>query len=113
MSKRKQIPTGIVYSTDPGFTPEFENDDETETLPPPVQKLRIRLETKHRAGKSVTLIEGFIGKESDKDELVKKLKNFCGTGGSSKEGELLIQGDQREKIFQWLIKQKYIQTKRV
>ena len=112
MSKKHQIQTGIVYSTDPNFQPAFEKEDETETLSPAQQKLRIRLETKHRGGKSVTLIEGFIGKDADKEDLVKKLKNFCGTGGSYKEGEMMIQGDQREKIYQWLIKQHYNQTKR-
>ena len=82
-------------------------------MPPNQQKLKVRLDTKHRAGKAVTLIEGFIGKEEDLQELSKKLKNFCGTGGSAKDGEIIIQGDQREKVMQWLIRNGYKNVKRI
>src|SRR5690348_15619958 len=93
---------GLVYSTDPGFKlPEMDND-ETETLSPAQQKLRILLDKKQRAGKIVTLIEGFTGKQTDREELGKKLKSFCGTGGSVKDEEIMVQGDNRDKVLQWL-----------
>ena len=95
---------------DPNFS--FQPADETlETLAPAQQKLRIRLETKHRAGKAVTLITGFIGKEEDLEKLGKQLKNFCGTGGSAKDAEIIIQGDQRLKVLPWLVKNGYTQSK--
>lgn len=108
--KNKPDVQGFVYSTDPNFS--FQPADETvETLAPAQQKLRIRLETKHRAGKAVTLITGFIGKEDDLEKLGKQLKNFCGTGGSAKDEEIIIQGDQRLKVLPWLIKNGYTQSK--
>lgn len=110
--KNKPDSRGFVYSTDPDFS--FKEENETiETLPPAQQKLRIRLDTKQRAGKAVTLIQEFIGKEEDLEELGKKLKNFCGTGGSVKDGEIIIQGDQREKVMQWLMKNDYKQAKKI
>ena len=111
--KKKPNTIGFVYSTDPNFKPEVEQELEEETLLPNQQKLKIRLETKHRAGKAVSLIIGFIGMQLDKEEMVKKLKNHCGTGGSAKDGEMLIQGDQRDKILQWLLKNGYAQSKKV
>ena len=113
MSKKKFPVSGIVYSTNPGFQPGFEKEEETELLPPGEQKLRIRLETKHRAGKAVTLVEGFSGTQADREEIGKRLKNYCGTGGSAKEGEILIQGDQREKVLQFLLKNGYKHTKKL
>ena len=98
--------SGLVYSTDPNFKIEEEVID-VETLPTSKQKLKIKLETKHRAGKAVTLITGFIGKQTDAEELGKKLKSFCGTGGSVKDGEIIVQGDNIEKIKQWLNKNGY------
>lgn len=113
MSKRnKPDNRGFVYSTDPEFRFE-ENNISRETLPPAQQPLKVRLDTRHRAGKAVTLIDGFSGKEEDLAELGKKLKTFCGTGGSAKNGEIIVQGDQREKIMQWLQKNGYKQVKRV
>lgn len=113
MSKKNKPDTrGFVYSTDPNFRFEEVNDS-TATLLPARQKLKVRLETKHRAGKSVTLVEGFIGKEDDLQALGKQLKSFCGTGGSAKDGEIIIQGDQREKVMQCLIKNGYKNVKRV
>ena len=110
--KKKIITSGIIYSTDPNFKTEFEDHNEQITLPANQQKLRIRLETKHRAGKAVTLVEGFVGTQKDREELSKKLKNYCGTGGSSKDGEILVQGDQREKVFQYLQKNGYVNCKK-
>ena len=69
------------------------------------------METKHRAGKAVTLVEGFIGKEQDLEELGKKTKNLLWTGGSAKDGEIIIQGDQRDKVLQWLLKNGYSKSK--
>jgi translation initiation factor 1 len=111
--KKKPNTIGFVYSTDPNFKPEIEQELEEETLLPNQQKLKIRLETKHRAGKAVSLILGFIGTNLDKEEIVKKLKNHCGTGGSAKDGEMLIQGDQRDKMLQWLLKNGYTQSKKI
>ena len=110
--KNKPDTRGFVYSTDPNFSFEPEQDN-LETLPLAQQKLKIRLDTKHRGGKAVTLVEGFVGKEEDLEELGKKLKSFCGTGGSSKDGEIIVQGDQREKVLQWLVKNGYKQTKKI
>src|SRR4029079_6950978 len=110
--KNKPDSQGFVYSTDPNFKFEEESDN-LETLLPAQQKLKIRLDTKQRAGKAVTLIEGFIGKEEDLEELGKKLKSFCGTGGSAKDGEIIIQGNQRDKVLQWLIKSGYKNAKKI
>lgn len=111
MSKKNKPDTrGFVYSTDPNFSFKEEQSN-AETLPPAQQKLKVRLDTKHRAGKAVTLIEGFVGKDEDLQELGKKLKSFCGTGGSAKDGEIIVQGDQREKVMQWLRKNGYISVK--
>jgi len=113
MSKKNKPDTnGFVFSTDPNFRFEEEDQGVQETLPPQQQKLRVRLDTKQRGGKAVTLIEGFIGTEDDLNTLGKQLKNFCGTGGSVKDGEILIQGDQREKVLQWLLKNGYKNTKK-
>ncbi len=114
MSKKNKPDTkGFVFSTDPNFRFEEEENFLQETLIPSKQKLRIRLDTKHRAGKAVTLITDFIGIENDLEELGKKLKNYCGTGGSVKDGEIIIQGDQRDKILQWLLKNDYSNSKKI
>jgi translation initiation factor 1 len=106
--KKKPLTTdGLVYSTDPQFKPSVESPEEQETLPPAQQVLKIQLETKHRAGKTATVVFGFIGKEEDLEILGKQLKSHCGTGGSVKEGEIIIQGDHREKIRAYLAKAGY------
>ena len=106
-NSKKSLPRENTYRF------EGDNQVEQEPLPPTQQKLRIRLDTKQRAGKAVTLVAGFIGKTGDLEELGKKLKNFCGTGGSAKDGEAIIQGDQRDKVLQWLLKNGYANTKRL
>jgi translation initiation factor 1 len=93
MSKKRNS-SGLVYSTDPNFKLQDEIPDEINTLPPSGQNLRIRLDAKQRAGKTVTLIQGFEGKATDLEELGKKLKSFCGTGGSVKENEIIIQASK-------------------
>lgn len=107
MNKKNQADSkGLVYSTDPNFRQDAPYE-EVETLPPAKQKLRIHLETKHRGGKTVTVVDGFVGKNDDLEDLGKKLKTSCGTGGSAKDGEIIIQGDHREKIKVWLQKNGY------
>jgi len=114
MSKKKiQGFGGLVYSTDPDFKLPEEDGGEQETIEPSQQKLKIRLDTKHRAGKAVTLVEGFMGTTADMEDLGKKLKSFCGTGGSVKEGEIIVQGDNRDKVLQWLQKNGYKQARKI
>ena len=110
--KNKPDIRGFVYSTDPDFSFEPEQNN-LETLAPAQQKLKIKLDTKHRGGKAVTLVEGFVGKEEDLEDLGKKLKSFCGTGGSAKDGEIIVQGDQRDKVLGWLVKNGYKNAKRI
>ena len=112
MAKKKPDNRGFVYSTDPNFHFEDENEN-TKTLLPSQQKLKVRLDTKQRAGKAVTLIEGFVGSDEDLQELGKKLKTFCGTGGSAKGGQVIIQGDQRDKVIQWLKNNGYSEAKKL
>ncbi len=104
---------GLVYSTDPDFKIPEENAGEQETQEPQQQQLKIRLDKKHRAGKAVTLVEGFVGSQEDMEDLGKKLKSFCGTGGSVKDGEIIVQGDNCEKVLQWLQKNGYKSAKRI
>jgi len=104
---------GLVYSTDPDFKLPEDEDGEQQTIDPSQQKLKIRLDTKHRAGKAVTLVVGFIGTAADMEELGKKLKSFCGTGGSVKDGEIIVQGDNRDKVLQWLLKNGYKLAKKI
>jgi translation initiation factor 1 len=112
MSKKKPGSSGIVFSTDPDFRPAEEDQPAEETLSEKQQKLRIRLDTRQRAGKAVTLVEGFVGLTADLEELGKKLKTVCGTGGAVKQGIILIQGDNRDKVLQWLTKNGYGQTEK-
>ena len=112
MSKKINSFSGLVYSTDPNFKIEEVENVEEQTLLPAEQKIKIRLDKKHRGGKMVTLIENFTGKNADKEELGKKLKTVCGTGGSVKDGEILVQGDNRDKVLQWLLKNGYKNSKK-
>lgn len=113
MSKKRANSSGLVYSTDPNFKLPGENTDDITTFPPAQQNLLIRLDAKQRAGKIVTLIQGFEGKENDLEELGRKLKSYCGTGGSVKENEIIIQGDNRDKILSWLNKQGFSKAKKI
>jgi translation initiation factor 1 len=102
---------GIVFSTNPNFS--FEpSDDHQEPLQPGQQKLRIHLDKKQRGGKVVTLIKGFEGPETAMEELAKYLKSRCGVGGGAKDGEILIQGDHRDRVLALLLEKGYSQTRK-
>ena len=96
---------GVVYSTDQHFNYMVQPKNEADTLPPLQQNLKVTLDKNARAGKQVTVVSGFIGKTADLESLGKKLKTKCGTGGSAKAGEILIQGDMRVKIVDFLIQE--------
>ena len=100
--KNKKGREGVVFSTDPYFNYQYDQQEQVQTLPPQQQNLRVMLDKKARAGKQVTLVTGFIGQEEDLKELGKLVKNKCGVGGTTKEGEIVIQGDFRDKILQIL-----------
>jgi translation initiation factor 1 len=95
MGKKK---VNVVYSTNSNYNYEFESSDEPDLLPPNQQTLKVHFETKHRAGKKVTVVTGFVGPESDLKELGKLLKSKCATGGSVKDNEILIQGQLKDKV---------------
>ena len=89
---------GMVYSTDPDYQYRTAEEEQAETLPARQQQLRVWLDRKQRAGKVVTLVKGFVGRDEDLAELARMLKNKCGVGGSAKEGEIVIQGDHRDRV---------------
>ena len=109
MAKKKF--KNVVYSTNPDFNYDLDEEQEEETLAPSDQLLYISIDRKRRAGKDVTLIEGFVGSSEDLKDLGKKLKSSCGVGGTAKNGEILIQGNFRDKIITLLEKEGY-STKR-
>lgn len=111
-NKRDKGRTGVVYSTSDDFEYEYEGGFEEETLEPSQQNLKVMLDKKSRGGKQVTLVEGFVGSEDDLKELGKLLKSKCGVGGTAKGGEILIQGDFRDKVLQ-ILQQEGYKAKRV
>ena len=98
---------GMVYSTNPDFEYRTDERTEPETLPPARQQLRVWLDRKQRAGKVVTLVRGFVGREADLADLARLLKTRCGVGGAAKEGEIIIQGDHRDRVAELLIRSGY------
>ena len=100
MSKKQ--PIGVVYSTNPDYQYQYDEEPEVETLAPEKQRLRVSLDRHHRGGKTVTLVTGFVGSDDDLQALGKQLKSKCGVGGTAKDGEIIIQGDQQEKVRQAL-----------
>ena len=99
--------TGVVYSTNPDFTYQSDEQGETATLPPNQQQLRVQLDKKQRGGKQVTLVTGFVGTDADLQALGKLLKTKCGVGGNAKDGEVLVQGDFRDKVLAVLVQAGY------
>lgn len=98
---------GMVYSTNPDYQYAEAGDDAPQTLPPGKQDLRVWLDRKQRAGKQVTLVRGFVGSDDDLKELGSMLKTRCGVGGSAKDGEIMIQGDFRDRVVDLLVKAGY------
>jgi Translation initiation factor 1 (eIF-1/SUI1) and related proteins len=103
----------VVYSTNPNYQYEHGEENEPDTLPKEKQNLRVQLDKRNRSGKKVSLITGFIGTDEDLQSLGKLLKTKCGVGGSVKEGEIIIQGDFRQKIQEILQKEGYVKTKTI
>lgn len=101
----------VVYSTNPSYSYEMDNDEEQTTLQPSQQHLRVQLDRKNRSGKVVTLVTGFAGTEDDLKKLGRLLKSKCGVGGSAKDGEIFVQGDFKQKVVELLKKEGYTQTK--
>ena len=109
IDRKKRI--GVVYSTNPDYEYSDDSQEEADTLPKNQQKLRLNMERAGRGGKTVTLVKGFVGSDKDINALCKLLKQKCGVGGSVKEGEIIIQGDHRQRLVEILKKECYTQTK--
>lgn len=109
IDRKKRI--GVVYSTNPDYEYSDDSQEEADTLPKNQQKLRLNMERTGRGGKTVTLVKGFVGSEEDITALSKLLKQKCGVGGSVKDGEIIIQGDHRQRLIEILKKEGYTQTK--
>lgn len=107
MGKNKKRRVDVVYSTNPDFSYEHEDEGSFETLPPNEQDLRVMLDRKMRNGKAVTLVTGFVGNEDNLKELAHHLKSACGVGGTAKDGEILVQGDHRKKVLEVLTNKGY------
>ena len=109
IDRKKRI--GVVYSTNPDYEYSDDSQEEADTLPKNQQKLRLNMERAGRGGKTVTLVKGVVGSDEDINALCKLLKQKCGVGGSVKEGEIIIQGDHRQRLVEILKKECYTQTK--
>ena len=109
IDRKKRI--GVVYSTNPDYEYSDDSQEEADTLPKNQQKLRLNMERAGRGGKTVTLVKGFVGSEEDITARSKLLKQKCGVGGSVKDGEIIIQGDHRQRLIEILKKEGYTQTK--
>lgn len=107
MAKKNKKRIDVVYSTNPDFQYDHDEDGEMETLAPAEQDLRVMIDRKQRKGKEVTLVTGFVGAEEDLQDLAKSLKQKCGVGGSVKDGEIVIQGNNLKKILELLQKEGY------
>jgi len=110
MAKKKKI--NVVYSTNPDYSYDYNDESEPETLLPKEQNLYVSIDRKKRAGKEVTLVEGFVGETDDLKALAKMLKGKCGVGGSVKEGDILIQGKFKDKVFDLLKAEGYAVKKK-
>ena len=109
IDRKKRI--GVVYSTNTDYEYSDDSQEEADTLPKNQQKLRLNMERAGRGGKTVTLVKGFVGSDKDINALCKLLKQKCGVGGSVKDGEIIIQGDHRQRLVEILKKEGYTQTK--
>ena len=109
IDRKKRI--GVVYSTNPDYEYSDDSQEEADTLPKNQQKLRLNIERAGRGCKTATLVKGFVGSEEDITALSKLLKQKCGVGGSVKDGEIIIQGDHRQRLVEILKKEGYTQTK--
>ena len=109
IDRKKRI--GVVYSTNPDYEYSDDSQEEADTLPKNQQKLRLNMERAGRGGKTVTLVKGFIGSKEDITVLCKLLKQKCGVGGSVKDGEIIIQGDHRQRLVEILKKEGFCQAK--
>lgn len=105
MAKKKKL--NVVYSTNPDFDYSYDDEQEDELLKPSEQNLYVSIDRKRRAGKEVTLVEGFVGPNDDLKDLAKILKSKCGVGGAAKDGEILIQGAFKDKVYDLLVKEGY------
>ena len=100
-----------MFSTNPDFEYSYEQEEEQDELPAQQQKLRVLIDRKQRRGKEVTLVTGFVGPEDSLKDLAKFLKSKCGVGGSAKDGEIIVQGNHRDKVVALLKDKGYTQTK--
>ncbi len=113
MSKKNNLNTSYVYSTNPNFINEDDKIDNSVSLPSDQQQLKVLVDKKQRKGKHVTIVKGYTGSDDDFQHLAKMLKTKCGVGGSAKDGEILIQGDLKEKVYDLLINFGFTKTKKI